>query len=190
VDLSMLCRRFSDCGQVSVSVDGGASTTVDLYRGYPASTSDIVDVNGASAPQDRVLLAHGLADIAHTVVVTLLASKNVASSGLNWRLESIELGRWRKQGYEVESNDPQTRLQRGAVSIPLTSQSSASAAITFPVPFTLQGTSQPTTVATCQDPAYYCACSAISNTGFTLTVVRRDGTNVTATPACNWLTVG
>src|SRR5581483_6782150 len=62
VDLSMLCRRFADCGQVGVSVDGGPSATVDLYRGYPASTSDIAYASGAQAPQDRVLLAHGMSD--------------------------------------------------------------------------------------------------------------------------------
>ena len=81
VDLAMLCRRWSDCGQVGVSVDGGPSQTVDLYRGYPTSTTDLADANGASAPQDRVILAHGLQDSAHTVVVTLLAGRNAASSG-------------------------------------------------------------------------------------------------------------
>jgi len=73
VDLAMLCRRWADCGQVGVSVDGGPSQTVDLYCGYPASTTDLADANGASAPQDRVMLAHGLQDSAHTVVVTLAA---------------------------------------------------------------------------------------------------------------------
>ena len=42
-----------------MTVDGGTPTTVDLYRAYPASTSDLSGTDGA-APQDRVLLAHGL----------------------------------------------------------------------------------------------------------------------------------
>ena len=189
VDLSMLCRRFSDCGQLGVSVDGGTQATVDLYRGYPTSTTDLADANGAQAPQDRVLLAHGLSDTVHTVVVTLLASKNPLSSGTNWRLESLELGRWRKHGYEVEADSPQTRVQAGAVAVPVAAASSGFIAVTFPTPFPAQSTS-PTVVATCQDAAYYAAASGVSVTGFTIVAVRRDGASVTATPVCSWIAIG
>lgn len=189
VDLSMLCRRFSDCGQVSVVVDGGSPVTVDLYRAYPASTSDLGDANGGSAPQDRVLLAHGLSDSAHTVVVTILASKNAGSSGFNVRFESFELGRWRKPGYEVEANEPQQRVQRGSVAVSLSASPTGTLAVSFVVPFTGQTTS-PTVVACSQDSNYYCTVNTITNTGYNLVAVRRDGTNVTASPTCSWIAVG
>jgi lysophospholipase L1-like esterase len=189
VDLSMLCRRFSDCGQVSVSVDGGAAAIVDLYRAYPASTSDLADANGASAPQDRVVLAHGLSDSQHTVVVTLLGSKNAASSGTSWRFESFEVGRWRRHGYEVEANEPQQRLQRGGAGVPLVAANTGTLAVSFSVPFTGQ-TVNPTVVACSQDPNYYCTIAAATNTGFNLVAVRRDGTAVTSTPQCVWMALG
>ena len=189
VDLAMLCRRWADCGQVGVSVDGGPSQTVDLYCGYPASTTDLADANGASAPQDRVMLAHGLQDSAHTVVVTLLAGKNTASSNTYWRLESLELGRWRRYGYEVEATEPQGRLLRGTVAVPIVVAASGSLAVGFPVVTSGQG-SPPVVVATSQAAAYYCAASGITASGFTLTAVRRDGSVVTDTPVCNWLAFG
>jgi lysophospholipase L1-like esterase len=189
VDLSMLCRRFGDCGQVSVTVDGGAPVTVDLYRAYPASTSDLGDANGASAPQDRVVLAHALADNQHTVVVTLLASKNVSSSGFNWRFDGFELGRWRRHGYELEAADAQQRLQRGGVVVPLAAASTGTVAVSFALPFTGQ-TATATVVACSQDSNYYCTVNTITNSGFNLVAVRRDGTNVTASPPCMWMAVG
>jgi hypothetical protein len=126
----------------------------------------------------------------HTVVLTLLASKNPLSTGTNWRLESLELGRWRRHGYEVEADDPQTRVQRGAAAVPLTASSSGSQAVTFPTAFTAQGANPPSVVATSQDPAYYASVSGASNAGCTLTAVRRDGTSVTDTPVCNWIAIG
>ena len=189
VDLAMLCRRWSDCGQVGVSVDGGPSQLVDLYRGYPSSTTDLADANGASAPQDRVMLAHGLQDSAHTVVVTLLAGRNAASSGTYWRLEGLELGRWRRYGYEVDATEPQGWLLRGTVAVPIVVAASGSLAVSFPVATTGQG-SAPVVVATSQAAAYYCAASGIGAAGFTLTAVRRDGSVVTDTPVCNWLAFG
>jgi lysophospholipase L1-like esterase len=189
VDVSMLCRRFSDCGQVGVQVDGGASVTIDLYRGYPTSTSDLSDANGASAPQDRVLLAHGLTDAVHTVVVTELGTKNVSSSGYNWRFEGFELGRWRKQGYEVEANDAQQRIQRGYATVTFNNVASASVAVTFPVAFTEQ-TAFPIVVATSEDINYITAVTVVTDTGFTVWMARRDGTSVTSTPQCQWIALG
>jgi hypothetical protein len=187
VDLAMLCRRWSDAGQIAVSIDGGTAVVVDLYRGYPASTSDLADANGAVAPQDRVLLAHGLADTVHTAVLTLLASKNPASSGTIWRLESLELGRWRRHGYEVEANDAQQRLQGGAVAVPLVGASTGSVPVTFPTQCT---SPTPVVVATSGDAAHYCAVGAISQTGFALTAARRDGAAATENVICTWLAMG
>jgi hypothetical protein len=45
-------------------------------------------------------------------------------------------------------------------------------------------------VATSYDPNFYCSVSGVSNTGFTLTCVRRDGTNYTGGILCNWLAFG
>jgi hypothetical protein len=174
---------------VNVVVDGGAAVMVDLYRGYPASTSDLGDSNGAWAPQDRVLLAHGLTDAVHTVVVTVLGSKNVLSTGYALRFESFEVGRWRRHGYEVEAADVQTKVQRGQVNVTLTAAASGTQVVTFPTPFTAQS-GNATVVATCLDPNYYCAANMVSNTSFTLVAVRRDGALVTATPACMWIAVG
>ncbi len=189
VDVSMLCRRFSDCGQVSVAVDGGAATLIDLYRAYPASTSDLGDANGASAPQDRVLLAHGLTDAVHTVVVTHAGTKNAASSGYAWRFDALELGRWRRQGFEVEANDPQQRLQRGVNNVTLSGTASGTAVVAFPTAFTGQ-TVTPTVVAASTDANYFAVVSGVGNSGFTLGAVRRDGTNVSATVACDWIALG
>lgn len=189
VDLAMLCRRWTDGGQIGVSVDSGPRRTVDLYRGYPASTSDLSDANGAAAPQDRVLLAHGLSDGLHTVELTLLASQNPASAGTVWRLESLELGRQRRHGYQVECADAQSRLQSGAAAVPVAGASAGSLLLSFDQPFTGQG-NLPVVVATCQNSAYTCAASAISASGFNLQVVRRDGATVTETPVCCWMAFG
>jgi lysophospholipase L1-like esterase len=187
VDLAMLCRRWTDAGQIAVSIDGGPGVVVDLYRGYPASTSDLADATGASAPQDRVLLAHGLADTVHTAVLTLLAGKNPASSGTAWRLESLELGCWRRHGYEVEANDAQQRLQGGSVVVPLVGASAGSVPVVFPIPCTSQA---PVVVATAGDAAHYGAVGAISQTGFTLTAARRDGAAASENVPCSWMAFG
>jgi hypothetical protein len=187
VDLAMLCRRWSDAGQIAISIDDGAAMVVDLYRGYPTSTSDLSDANGAAAPQDRVLLAHGLSDTVHTAVLTLLASKNAASSGTTWRLESVELGRWRRHGYEVEANDAQQRLQGGAVAVPLVGASAGSVPVIFATACT---SPTPVVVATSESSAHYCAVGPISQTGFTLTAARRDGAAATEHVTCNWLAFG
>jgi hypothetical protein len=122
-------------------------------------------------------------------VVTLLAGKNGGSSGTNWRFESFELGRWRRHGYEVEANEPQQRLQRGGQAVQLTNSNTGGAAVVFAVPFTGQ-TLTPTVVACSQDVNYYCTVSGLTNTGFNLIAVRRDGTNVTASPQCVWIALG
>ena len=189
VDLAMLCRRWTDGGQIGVSVDGGPRRTVDLYRGYPASTSDLADPNGAIAPQDRVLLAHGLSEGLHTVDLTLLASQNPGSAGTVWRLESLELGRQRHHGYQVECADAQSRLQSGAAAVPVSGSATGTLLLSFDQPFTGQG-NLPVVVATCQSGAYTCAVNAISATGFTLQVTRRDGATVTETPVCCWMAFG
>jgi hypothetical protein len=189
VDCSLLCRRFSDCGQIGVQVDGGASVTIDLYRAYPASTSDLGDANGASAPQDRVLLAHGLTDAVHTVVVTVLGTRNAASSGYNLRFDAFEVGRWRKHGYEIEASEVQQRLQRGSATASLNNASSGYALVAFPLAFTDQ-TATPTLVATSGDPNYYCTVAGAGNTGATIWAVRRDGSSVTANVQCSWIAVG
>ena len=190
-ELSLLCRRFSDCGQIGVRVDGGAQTVIDLYRAYPASTSDLSDSNGASAPQDRVLLAHGLSDAVHTATLTLLSTANPAGTGTYWRVEALELGRWRQHGYQVEANEAQTRIQQGTVSFPFVSQSSVVLVINFPQAFTAPAAGVlPAVVATSLDPAYEVAAGAITLTGFNLTIYRRDGTAVTANPGACWVGVG
>jgi hypothetical protein len=121
--------------------------------------------------------------------VTLLASKNAGSSGFNWRFDGFELGRWRRHGYELEAGDAQQRLQRGGASVPLAAASTGTIAVSFALPFTGQTTS-PTVVACSQDSNYYCTVSSVTNTGFNLTAVHRDGTNVTAAPQCVWMAVG
>lgn len=189
-DLYMLTRRFTDCGQVGVQVDGGGTTIVDLYRANPASTSDLGSPDGAIAPQDRVQLCHGLADAVHTVVVTEQGTKNAASSGFKWHLESFKVGRWRRCGYEVESVDAQGTLQRGSGSVTFAAVAQATLAVTFARAFTVGSGTFPTVVATALDPNFYCAVSALTNTGFTLTCVHRDGTNFTGSILCNWLVFG
>jgi hypothetical protein len=123
-------------------------------------------------------------------MLTLLASTNPLSSGTNWRLESLELGRWRRHGYEVEADDPQTRVQRGAVAVPLMAASSGGQTVTFPTAFMAQGANPPSMVATSQDPAYYATASGGSNAGFTLTATRRDGASVTDSVVCGWIAIG
>ena len=78
--------------------------TVNAWR-------DAMFAHGYSMPMQ---LCHGLTDAVHTVVITEQGTKNAASSGFKWHLESFELCRWRKCGYEVESVDAQGTLQRGS----------------------------------------------------------------------------
>jgi hypothetical protein len=187
VDLAMLCRRGSDCGQVSVALDGGSPVTFDLYRGNPASTSDLADAAGATMPQERVVLSRGLADAVHTAVITLLSSKNAASSGHNWRFESVELGRMRRHGYEVEANDGGLRLQSGAAAVALVGASAGSVPITFATPCT---SADPVVVATAGDAAHYAFVGAITQTGFSLGAARRDGSAATENVICTWMAFG
>ncbi len=190
VDLHMLCRRFSDCGQISVVVDGGAPTVIDLYRAYPASTSDLGDANGAYAPQDRVTLAHGLTDTIHTVAITLLGTKNVASSGFNWRIEALELGRWRLHGFEVEANEAQSRVQGGTVVFPFSAQNQVILVINFPKAYLSLGGDLPSVTATSKDFHYAVSVTSISLTAINLTCTRIDGTNVTANIGGCWHALG
>jgi hypothetical protein len=79
-------------------------------------------------------------------------------------------------GYEVEADEPQTRLRSGAVG--------------FNMPFSGQGANPPVVVATSQDPNYYATVSGASDAGFTLMALRRDGASVTATPVYSWIASG
>ncbi len=60
VDVALLAGASRTAGRWGCRWTGAARPPIDLYRAYPASTSDLGDANGASAPQDRVLVAHGL----------------------------------------------------------------------------------------------------------------------------------
>ena len=102
-----------------------------------------------------------------------MASKYAGSSGYNWRIESLELGRWRKHGYEVEADNAGTRVQTGQVIAPLTASNTGSVATAYNTPFTVQGGVPPVVVATSENPDYYAVVQSGTDTGFTLRQVRR-----------------
>jgi len=107
----MLCRRWTDSGQLGVSVTW-AQAVVDLYRGYrPPPRSG--RPKRRHRPAGWVSLAHGLTDTVHTAVITLLAEEP-AQLGDGLAPGVAGAGRWRKHGYEVESIDPQQKLLRGS----------------------------------------------------------------------------
>lgn len=109
----MLCRRWRDGGRVTVAVDGATLGTVDLYRALPQSTLDVAGVDGAIAPRDRVPLALGLDDTAHTMTLTLAGTADPAAQGTVWRFDALELLRLQHGGLAVEGTEPLQRVRRG-----------------------------------------------------------------------------
>jgi len=134
-EIYMLCRRWRDGGRVTVAVDGATLGTVDLYRALPQSTLDVAGVDGAIAPRDRVPLALGLDDTAHTVTLTLAGTADPAAQGTVWRFDALELLRLQHGGLAVEGTEPLQRVQRGAVAVALANAPTGTAAIAFPMPY-------------------------------------------------------
>jgi hypothetical protein len=66
-EVALLAALGADCGQVTMSVDGGATRTIDLF--------------GATQKAAVVGTVSGLNNGTHTVTVNVLASKNAGSSG-------------------------------------------------------------------------------------------------------------
>ena len=186
-ELYMLCRRWRDGGQVTVTVDGVVAGTVDLYRALPLGTFDLIDVNGAIAPRDRVPLALGLADAVHTVTLTLAATANPASQGTLWRFDALELARPRVDGLAVEGTEPLQQAQRGAATVALVNAAMGAATVTFPRPY---AGAPPVVVAQSPNPAYYTVVGAVSATSVTITLVQYAHTPVTDTQTVPWLAFG
>ncbi len=186
-ELYMLCRRWHDGGQVTVTVDGVPAGTVDLYRANPASTTDLADFNGAIAPQDRVALALGLADTVHTVTLQLAATKNAASSGTMWRFDALELLRLRQGGLAVEGSEPLQRVQCGAVAVVLAGAASGVALVTFPSAY---NGAPPVVVAQSPNAAYYTAVSNVTATGCQIALVQYAHAAVTDTQTVSWIAFG
>lgn len=166
-EIYMLCRRWRDGGRVTVAVDGATLGTVDLYRALPQSTLDVAGVDGAIAPRDRVPLALGLDDTAHTMTLTLAGTADPAAQGTVWRFDALELLRLQHGGLAVEGTEPLQRVQRGAVAVALANAPTGTAAIAFPMPYL---GAAPAVVAQSPDPAYYTVVGAVSGAGATVTL--------------------
>ncbi len=188
-DLHMLCRRWKDSGQVTVTVDGALFGTVDLYRANPASTVDLGDYNGAIAPRERVALALGLADTVHAVVLQLAATKNPASSGYTWRFDAVELLRQRQAGQAVEAAAPVQRIQSGVASCVLAGANAGGVNVAFSPAYP---NAAPVVVATVawSTPDYFAFVGTPTPAGVFVYAGRRDGTNVTATVPVQWMAIG
>lgn len=188
-DLYMWCRRWKDSGQVTVTVDGSLFGTFDLYRANPPSTVDVADFNTALVPRDRLPLALGLADTAHSVTLKLAVTKNAASSGFTWRFDAVELLRQRQGGQVVESAAPLQKVQSGVVSCVLASANAGGANVTFAPAFP---NAAPVVVATAAFGSYdyFAFISAPTQTGVVVYAGRRDGTNVNATVPVHWMAIG
>ncbi len=186
-ELYMLCRRWRDGGRVTVIVDGAALGVVDLYRGVPASTVDVAGVDAAMAPQERVALALGLSDTAHTITLQLSAASNPSSQGTAWRFDALELLRLRQGGLAVEGTEPLQRVQRGTATVALTGAPTGTATTTFPIPY---AGAPPAVIAQSPNPAYYTVVTGVGATGATLTLVQYAHMAVTDTQQVSWLAFG
>lgn len=76
-DLTWIAIKSSSYGVARVSVDGGPSTTVDLYSASPQWKS-------------RVWSVSGLTDTTHTVLIEATGTKNPASSGFALSVDALE----------------------------------------------------------------------------------------------------
>ena len=75
--VSWLTREGPDQGRASVTIDGKAKGTVDLYAASAAS---------------RTVTYPGLTNAAHTIVIKVLGTKNVASTGTDVALDGFKVG--------------------------------------------------------------------------------------------------
>jgi hypothetical protein len=75
-DIYVGTRLDWNCGQVSASLDGGAAVTLDCY--------------GAAGAQVRRRLFAGVAAGQHSVTITMLSTKNVASGGWYFYFDFLE----------------------------------------------------------------------------------------------------
>jgi len=189
-DFALLLKRGSDCGIVSVSVDGGPPVQYDLYRGLPASTADTIP-DGAVYPTERLWIARGLGDTTHTVVVTITESSNPASSGRFFYSDGAEYTRWDHTSQKLECPIELSKIQYGALSATFDGSSYfATIALTFPRPFRSGNT--PTVVASANDVHFYCSVDAITNQTCNIRLVQAgesspaEGTTKTG----QWIAIG
>jgi hypothetical protein len=75
--LTWVTRKGPDQGKASLTIDGTDEGSVDLYAASAASFSKAYT---------------GLTNRAHTVVITVLGTKNAASTGFNVRLDAFVVG--------------------------------------------------------------------------------------------------
>jgi len=87
--LTWIARAGPDRGRASVTIDGAAKGTIDLY---------------ATTPGSRVTRFSGLSDSRHTVVITVLGTKRSASTGTTVAHDAFAVG-----STVIEDSAPETR---------------------------------------------------------------------------------
>jgi hypothetical protein len=75
--ITWVTRTGPDQGKAKVVIDGASQGTFDLYSASDASSNKVFS---------------GLASKAHTIVITVLHTKNAASTGFNVRLDAFLVG--------------------------------------------------------------------------------------------------
>lgn len=186
-DFALIVRRGSDCGTITVAIDGGAPTTYDLYRGWPTNISDTT-ADGSVYPADKLWIARGLGDGEHTIVVTVTGSKNVNSSAAHVYIDSVEYTRYGYSARKVESPLENSRLQYGSFTCTISSDYYGTIALSYPKVFRSGNT--PAVVASANQIDHYCTVDAITSSGCNIRVVHRDGSSETATVTGQWLALG
>jgi lysophospholipase L1-like esterase len=186
-DFAIMLRRGTNCGKISVTIDGSSTTEYDTYRGYPTDISD-TDADGAVYPMDKLWVANGLGDIEHTIVIQVLGTKQPASADTYFNFDGIEYTRWGYTARKVESPLENSRLQYGSFTCNITTDRFGTIALSFPKTF--RSGTNPSVVASANQIDHYCTVDGISDTGCNIRVVHRDGTNESTTVTGQWLAIG
>jgi len=188
LDFALLTRHGPDCGQIEVSVDGGPSVTLDLYRGVPSDISDAT-ADGSVYPMELFWLARGLSDAIHTVVITVLGAKDSSATDSYVYVDGVSYTRAAYAARRLETMaDANARLQYGSFSISVIAAQSGVTTITFPSAF--RNNTAPVVLAVTGDNNWYCSVQNASAASADIHIQHRDGTNATATIGGTWMAVG
>src|SRR5579884_993619 len=91
-DFAILTRRGRDCGQFTITIDSGSPTTFDNYRAFLFNDTETTE-DGAVYPSEKLWVARGLSEGWHQIALTVLGTKNPASSAANIYFDGIEYTR-------------------------------------------------------------------------------------------------
>lgn len=172
-EIAVLTRPNQDGGKFTYAIDGGTPVEIDLLTAYPTSRADVTDLNSASMSAEKVVIASGLDNSLHTVVLTC-TQNYIYFSGIEIVLS--EIGR--------TTPTPKT-MNSGSLNITGTGTTYKLGVATFS---TVHSTI-PIVIPTTNDVNYVAAIGTIRVESADIYISRKDGATFTSTVGVSYISI-